>query len=93
MDAALMVYILVAAMVVSGGVLGAFWVRALTIMRRRAIDSAEELQRLANTINKLQGQIDSLSRGNLEIRERLDLAERLLESGEGSGSTKPRDHT
>ena len=91
MDLAVIVYILIAAMAASGGVLGAFWVRALTIMRRRMVDSIEELERLSNTISDLRGQIDGLSRDNLEMRGRLESAERLLQSGEIQGSAESGD--
>ncbi len=90
MDPALMVYILIAAMAASGGVLGAFWVRALTIMRRRMIDSAEEVERLTSAITELRGQIQGLAEDSLEMRERIVSAERLLHGGE-SGTAQPND--
>ena len=90
MDSALMVYILIAAMAASGGVLGAFWLRALTIMRRRIIDSAEEVERLTSAITELRGQIEGLAEDGLEMRERIASAERLLHSGE-PGRTDPPD--
>ncbi len=87
---ALMVYILIAAMAASGGVLGAFWLRALTIMRRRIIDSAEEVERLTSAITELRGQIEGLAEDGLEMRERIASAERLLHSGE-PGRAEPGD--
>ena len=74
-----MVYALVAAMLASGGVLGAFWVRALTIMRRRMLDADEELRQLASRMHQLEGQ-------NAELSGRIDAAERLLGDGAGSES-------
>ena len=79
MDPELMVYALVAAMLASGGVLGAFWVRALTIMRRRMLDADEELRQLASRMHQLEGQ-------NAELSGRIDAAERLLGDGAGSES-------
>jgi hypothetical protein len=76
-----MIYILVAAMVASGGMLGAFWVRALTIMRRQVIDSTEGLHRLADAVRELEGQLNALGKDHLEIQERLETAERLLARG------------
>ncbi len=90
MDPALMVYILIAAMAASGGVLGAFWLRALTIMRRRIIDSAEEVERLTSSIAELRGQITVLAEDGLEMQERIASAERLLHGGE-PGSAQPND--
>lgn len=90
MDPALMVYILIAAMAVSGGVLGAFWLRALTIMRRRIIDSAEEVERLVSAITELRGEIEGLAEDGLEMRERIASAERLLHGGE-PGRVDPSD--
>ena len=90
MDPALMVYILIAAMAASGGVLGAFWVRALTIMRRRMLDSAEEDERLIGAITELRGQIEGLAEDGLEMRERIASAERLLRGGE-PGAAQPSD--
>ena len=82
MDPALMIYVLIAAMAASGGVLGAFWLRALTIMRRRIIDSAEEVERLTSAITELRGQIEGLAEDGLEMRDRFASAERLLHAGE-----------
>ena len=90
MDFALMVYILIATMAASGGVLGAFWLRALTIMRRRIIDSAEEVEQLTNAITELRGQIEGLAEDSLEVRERIASAERLLHGGD-PGLTGPTD--
>ncbi len=90
MDPAVMVYILIAAMAASGGVLGAFWLRALTIMRRRIIDSAEEVERLTSAITELRGQIEGLAEDSLEMRERIASAERLLHGGE-PGAAQPND--
>jgi hypothetical protein len=69
-------------MAASGGVLGAFWVRALIIMRKRIIESAGEIERLTDVVDEIQGQIEGLRRDNLEIRDRLDSANRVLESGD-----------
>jgi hypothetical protein len=77
-----MIYLLVTLMAASGGVLGAFWVRALIIMRKRIVESAAELERLTDIVDDLQGQLEGMRTDNLEIRERLGLAERLLEGGE-----------
>lgn len=81
MDPAWMIYLLIALMAASGGVLGAFWVRALTIMRKRILESVVELERLTQITDDIRVQIEGLRRDNLEIQQRLDLAERLLESG------------
>lgn len=89
MDPTTMIYILVAAMAASGGVLGAFWVRALTIMRRQVIDSTEGLDRLADAVRELEGQLDALGKDHLEIQGRIELAERLL----ARGSIEPDDRT
>ena len=53
MDPTTMVYLLIALMTVSGGIMGAFWLRALTLMRRRVIDSAEALEQLVETFAEL----------------------------------------
>ena len=90
MDPALMIYILIAAMAASGGVLGAFWVRALTIMRRRMLDSAEEVERLTSAITELRGQVEGLAEDGLKIQERIASAERLLRDGE-PGAAQPND--
>lgn len=71
MDPELMVYALVAAMLASGGVLGTFWVRALTIMRRRMLDADEEIRQLALRMRPLEGQ-------HREVLGRFETAERLL---------------
>jgi len=84
MDPTPMVYLLVALMTVSGGIMGAFWLRALTLMRRRVIDSAEALEQLAETVAELRNDMNVLG-------ERIDLAERLPQGGEGSDS--PEDGT
>jgi len=49
--------------------MGAFWLRALTLMRRRVIDSAEALEQLAETVAELRNDMNV-------IRERIDLAGR-----------------
>ena len=81
MDPTTMVYLLVALMTVSGGIMGAFWLRALTLMRRRVIDSAEALEQLAETVAELRNDMNVLG-------ERIDLAERLPEGGGGSDSSE-----
>ena len=82
-----MVVGLIIGMTVSGGVMGAFWLRALTIMRRRIIDSADQVERLADVLTDLQEHVDGLGEDNRKILERLEFAERLLESGDGPHST------
>ena len=54
MDPTTMVYLLIALMTVSGGIMGAFWLGALTLMRRRVIDSAEALEQLVETVAELR---------------------------------------
>jgi hypothetical protein len=80
-DPAIMLYVLIAAMAASGGVLGAFWVRALTIMRRRMVDSGKELRHLAEVVTTLQGQIDDLDQAHRQLHERLKRTEQRLTSG------------
>lgn len=77
-----MIYLLIAAMAASGGVLGAFWLRALIIMRKRVVESVADIERLTESMGDMQGQLEGLRRDNAEIQERLDSAERLLKSGE-----------
>ena len=60
MDPTTMVYLLIALMTVSGGIMGAFWLRALTLMRRRVIDSAEALEQLAETVAELRNEMTVL---------------------------------
>jgi hypothetical protein len=85
-DVSVVLYILIAGMVASGGVLGAFWVRALTIMRRRMVDSGAELTRLAEAVARQDERLD-------DALERLERAERLLGSGQdprpADGDTPP----
>ncbi len=69
MDPTTMVYLLIALMTVSGGIMGAFWLRALTLMRRRVIDSAEALEQLVETVAELRNEMTVLG-------ERIDLATR-----------------
>lgn len=88
MDLSIMLYVLIAAMAASGGVLGAFWVRALTIMRRRMVDSGEELRRLTEAVTTLQGQIEDLNHAHSQLHERLARTEQRLTSG---GSPSPPD--
>ncbi len=87
MDPTVMVVGLIIAMTVSGGVMGAFWLRALTIMRRQIIDSADQVERLADVLTDLQGQVDGLGEDNRKILERLEFADRLLDSGDQPHST------
>jgi len=84
MDPTTMVYLLIALMTVSGGIMGAFWLRALTLMRRRVIDSAEALEQLVETVAELRNEMTVLG-------ERIDLAEQLPQGGDGSDS--PEDGT
>jgi predicted trehalose synthase len=79
MDPTTMIYLLVVLMTVSGGIMGAFWLRALTLMRRRVIDSAEALEQLAETVAELRNEMNVLG-------ERVDLAERLPQGRDGSDS-------
>ena len=60
MDPTTMVYLLIALMTVSGGIMGAFWLRALTLMRRRVIDSAEALEQLVETSAELRNEMTVL---------------------------------
>jgi predicted trehalose synthase len=60
MDPTTMVYLLIALMTVSGGIMGAFWLRALTLMRRRVIDSAEALEQLVETVAELRNEMTVL---------------------------------
>ncbi len=60
MDPTTMVYLLIALMTVSGGIMGAFWLRALTLMRRRVIDSAEALEQLVETFAELRNEMTVL---------------------------------
>ena len=82
MDPTVMVVGLIIAMTVSGGVMGAFWLRALTIMRRRIIESADQVERLADMLSDLQGHVDGLREDYGKVLERLEFAERSLESGD-----------
>ena len=59
--------------------MGAFWLRALTLMRRRVIDSAEAVEQLAKTVAELRNDINVLG-------ERIDLTKRLPQGGEGLDS-------
>ncbi|MCH8254165.1 MAG: hypothetical protein IIB90_15780 [Gemmatimonadetes bacterium] len=60
MDPTTMVYLLIALMTVSGGIMGAFWLGALTLMRRRVIDSAEALEQLVETVAELRNEMTVL---------------------------------
>ena len=92
MDPTLLIVLLVLAMTVSGGLLGGFAIRAVINMRNHIISSVGEIDRLAEVVADLRGQIEGLRQDHRELHERLDFAERLLGDGD-----KPRgvesDHT
>ncbi len=92
MDPTLLIGLLVLAMTVSGGLLGGFWVRALINMRKHIISSADEVDRLAEVVADLRGQIDGLRGDHRELHERLDFAERLL-SAQRQPEALPRADT
>ena len=87
MDPTLLIGLLVLAMTVSGGLLGGFWVRALINMRKHIIRSADEIDRLAEVVADLRGQIDGLRGDNRALHERLDFAQALLSEGEPQSGT------